>query len=295
MRLVQYTSSEDATRIGAITDDGGVVDLQRVGGIVGIELPSRMTELLADADWRETIERVMSEYGDSSEAVLNRSAVTLTAPITDPQKVVCVGLNYEEHVAESGGERPENPVLFSKFASAITGPDGEIRWDPGLTSKVDFEAELAVVMGDRARRIDRSAATERIAGYTAANDVSARDLQFADEQWVRGKTLDTFCPLGPSLVTGDELTDPHDLSIWTEVGGERLQDSNTGDMIFDVYELVAFCSQAFTLEPGDVILTGTPPGVGTFRDPPIYLEAGDEVTVGIEGIGTLTNTCAHLS
>lgn len=293
MRLVRYSTEDGPVRVGVVENDDHVIDLGRAGTSAGAELPDAMGELLADPEWRSKVERAV-DVGRGSDAIVDRGAVELEAPITDPQKVVCVGLNYQEHVEESDGETPENPVLFAKFPSAIAAHEDEIRWDPELTSKVDFEAELAVVMGDSARRIDRTEAGDRIAGFTAANDVSARDLQFADEQWVRGKTLDTFCPLGPELVTTDEIDDPHDLAIWTEVNGRRFQESNTGDMIFDVYDLVSFCSQAFSLRPGDVILTGTPPGVGAFRDPPVYLGAGDEVAVGIEGVGELVNRCAHL-
>jgi 2-keto-4-pentenoate hydratase/2-oxohepta-3-ene-1,7-dioic acid hydratase in catechol pathway len=165
------------------------------------------------------------------------------------------------------------------------------RWREKAELLATHAAETGV--GERARRIDPGEAAEHVAGYTVANDVSARDLQFADDQWVRGKSLDTFCPLGPELVTGDELGDPDDLALWTDLNGERLQESTTANLIFDVDRLVSFCSDAFTLNPGDVILTGTPPGVGAFREPPVYLGDGDEVTVGVEGIGELTNGCAH--
>ena len=290
MRLVQFTA-DGASRVGA-RRNGSVVDLEAAGDAVGTPLPNSMVDLLSDPGWRETVEEVVAEVGDGP-AVHDAADVELDAPVTGPEKIVCVGLNYVEHAEESDEDTPDSPVLFSKFPSAITGPGSEIRWDTELTNEVDFEAELAAVVGKTARRIDRDEAKEHVAGYTVANDVSARDLQFADDQWVRGKTLDTFCPLGPDLVTEDELGDPHDLDIYTDVNGERLQDSNTQHMVFDVYDLVSFCSQAFTLNPGDLILTGTPPGVGAFREPPIYLEDGDEVTVGVEGIGDLTNTCAN--
>lgn len=293
MRLVRSSSESESARVGVVEDGGDVIDLVRAGTAAGVELPDAMGELLADPEWRAKVRRLVDGVDHESDALVEREAAELEAPIADPQKVVCVGLNYREHVEESDGEMPENPVLFATFPSAIAAPGDEIRWDPDLTSEVDFEAELAVVMGDSARRIDRSEAGDRIAGFTAANDVSARDLQFADEQWVRGKTLDTFWPPGPELVTPDEIADPHDLAIRCEVNGRRLQESNTGDMIFDVYELVSFCSQASTFSPGDVILTGIPPGVGAFRDPPVYLDAGDEVVVGIEGIGELVNDCAN--
>jgi 2-keto-4-pentenoate hydratase/2-oxohepta-3-ene-1,7-dioic acid hydratase in catechol pathway len=293
MRLVRYSTESSAVRIGIAKNEGKIIDVRRAAAATGVEVPDTMRGFLADPYWREKA-AIIEDHATRDPNVVNRSDTTLHAPIARPEKIVCVGLNYEEHIRESDEDPPENPLLFSKFPSAITGPEEPITWDPALTSKVDFEAELAVVMGETARRIDRAEAKDVIGGYIAANDVSARDLQFADEQWVRGKTLDTFCPLGPSIVTADELSNPHDLTIWTDVNGERFQESTTGDLIFDVYELVEFCSQAFRLSPGDVILTGTPPGVGAFRDPPVYLEEGDEVSIGIEGIGTLTNICAYL-
>lgn len=293
MRLLRYSTASSSARLG-IENQDGIVDVGRAAAATGVEVPGTVRGLLADPYWREKASILTDHATGDPEAVVDPSTATLHAPVARPEKIVCVGLNYEEHIRESDEERPENPILFSKFPSAVAGPDDAITWDPELTSQVDFETELAVVMGETARRVDRAGAEAAVAGYTVANDVSARDLQFSDDQWVRGKTLDTFCPLGPHLVTADELGDPHELAIWTDVNGERLQESTTADLIFDVPELVSFCSRAFTLSPGDVILTGTPPGVGAFRDPPVYLEAGDEVTVGIEGIGTLTNTCAYL-
>jgi 2-keto-4-pentenoate hydratase/2-oxohepta-3-ene-1,7-dioic acid hydratase in catechol pathway len=173
----------------------------------------------------------------------------------------------------------------------VVGPGAEIRWDAGLTSQVDYEAELAVVIGRVARSVSEDRALDHVAGYTCLNDVSARDLQFADGQWSRGKSLDTFCPMGPALVTPDEVGDPQDLAICCTVGNERLQEGHTSQMYFSVAQIISHCSRAFTLEPGDVIATGTPAGVGVFRDPPRFLAAGDVVTVEIERIGRLQNTC----
>lgn len=292
MRLVQYTTGIAPARVGVLAGDT-VIDLQQAGAAEGITLPNTTVDLLADDAWQEKTELVVDLVDSGSDAVLDRDAVTLDAPVTNPKKIVCVGLNYVEHAEESDEETPDSPVLFSKFPTAITGPGSDVTWDPDLTEEVDFEAEMAAVVGKRTRKVERWEAASHVAGYTVANDVSARDLQFADDQWVRGKTLDTFCPLGPELVTTDEVGDPHALDIWTEVNGERLQDSNTEHMVFDVYDLVSFCSQAFTLNPGDVILTGTPPGVGAFREPPVYLDDSDEVTVGVEGLGELTNQCVH--
>ena len=216
---------------------------------------------------------------------------TLLAPVPRPGKVVAIGRNYKDHAAESGSEPPASPLIFSKWPSSVIGPGDEIRWDPALATQVDYEAELGVVIGRTARRVSEADALSYVLGYTCVDDVSARDLQFGDGQWVRGKSLDTFCPMGPAIVTTDEIPDPQVLDIACHVNGRTLQQANTSDMYFGVATIVSHCSQAFTLEPGDVIATGTPAGVGIFRDPPILLGDGDEVVVEIEGIGRLVNTC----
>jgi 5-carboxymethyl-2-hydroxymuconate isomerase len=184
---------------------------------------------------------------------------------------------------------PERPLIFAKFPSSLTGPNAAIEWPEGLTEQVDWEAELAVVIGHRIRQASEDEALDAIFGYTAANDVSARDLQFSDQQWVRGKSLDTFCPVGPVIVTPDEFGDPQDKRVLSRVNGETMQDSTTAEMIFGVAEIVSFLSQACTLEPGDLILTGTPWGVGGFRDPPVFLGPGDSVEIEVEGVGVLAN------
>ena len=209
-------------------------------------------------------------------------------PIDRPEKVVCVGLNYRDHAEEQGTELPEAPLLFAKWPNTLIGP-GEPIVIPPITKQVDYEAELGVVIGRRVRGTSAENGLDAVAGYLCLNDVSARDLQFSDGQWVRGKSLDTFCPVGPHFVSADDVPDPQALSIRALVNGEVLQDSNTSNMIFSVAEIVAHVSQAITLEPGDLIATGTPAGVGAFRDPPIWLEPGDEVTIEIESIGALTN------
>jgi 2-keto-4-pentenoate hydratase/2-oxohepta-3-ene-1,7-dioic acid hydratase in catechol pathway len=212
----------------------------------------------------------------------------LLAPVDDVRNIVCVGLNYRKHAEEGGQPIPDNPILFSKFSNSIVGPGEDIRIPP-ITSQVDYEAELGVVMRRRASAVSVDRALDYVLGYTCINDVSARDVQFADRQWVRGKALDTFCPIGPCIVTTDEITDPQTLGIRCRVNGATLQDSNTADMIFGVAEIVSFISQGITLEPGDIIATGTPEGVGFARTPPIYLAPGDVVDVEIDGIGTLSN------
>jgi 2-keto-4-pentenoate hydratase/2-oxohepta-3-ene-1,7-dioic acid hydratase in catechol pathway len=217
------------------------------------------------------------------------SHVDLLAPILKPGKIIAIGLNYLDHCLEQGKTPPERPTIFTKFSTAVNHPNGDIRWDPALTQQVDYEAELAVIIGKRAYRVNEADAYAYVAGYTCLNDITARDLQRADKQWVRGKSLDAFAPMGPVMVTTDELPDPHGLDIRCWVNGELRQESNTHQLIHTVPKLIAFCSRAFTLEPGDIITTGTPGGVGVFRDPPIFLKPGDEIVVEIESIGRLRN------
>jgi 2-keto-4-pentenoate hydratase/2-oxohepta-3-ene-1,7-dioic acid hydratase in catechol pathway len=209
-------------------------------------------------------------------------------PIERPQKIVCVGLNYSDHAEEQGVDLPERPLLFAKWPNTLIGP-GEPIVIPAISQKVDYEAELGVVIGSKVRGVSVENALEAVAGYVCVNDVSGRDLQFSDGQWVRGKSLDTFCPVGPALVPASEIPDPQALGIRAILNGEVMQESTTQNMVFGVAEIVAFVSQAITLEPGDLIATGTPAGVGVFRDPQVFLEAGDEITIEIDGIGALTN------
>ncbi len=201
---------------------------------------------------------------------------------------MCVGLNYRDHAEETGAELPTAPLLFAKWPNTLIGP-GEPIVIPGETGQVDYEAELGVVIGTRTRRVAEAQALEAVRGYICVNDVSARDLQFADGQWTRGKSPDTFCPVGPRLVPREEVDDPQVLAIRCIVNGKVLQDSSTAQMVFSVAEIIAYASRTITLEPGDLIATGTPAGVGVFREPKVLLEDGDEVTVEIEGLGSLTN------
>jgi 2-keto-4-pentenoate hydratase/2-oxohepta-3-ene-1,7-dioic acid hydratase in catechol pathway len=215
----------------------------------------------------------------------------LLAPVPRPGKVVAIGRNYREHAEEEGVEPPPAPLIFSKWPSSVVGPGAEIRWDPNLTAQVDYEAELAVVIGQPARRVAVGQALDHVLGYTCLNDVSARDLQFGDGQWTRGKSLDTFCPIGPVLVTADELGDAQDLAISCSIDGDVVQDARTSQMYFSVAQIVSYCSMAFTLEPGDIVATGTPSGVGVFRKPPRFLADGERVSLEIERIGVLENVC----
>jgi 2-keto-4-pentenoate hydratase/2-oxohepta-3-ene-1,7-dioic acid hydratase in catechol pathway len=204
-----------------------------------------------------------------------------------PQKIVCVGLNYRDHADEQGVALPERPLLFAKWPNTLISSGEPIRI-PAISKHVDYEAELGVVIGKRASRVSAGDALDHVRGYVVANDVSGRDLQFADGQWVRGKSLDTFLPVG-ELVAASEVPDPQVLGIRAILNGEVMQDSSTANMVFGVAEIVAFVSQGITLEPGDLILTGTPAGVGAFRDPKVWMQPGDEITIEIDGIGSITN------
>jgi 2,4-didehydro-3-deoxy-L-rhamnonate hydrolase len=235
--------------------------------------------------------RVAADPGRIADEGRPLEEIELLAPVPRPGKVVAIGRNYRDHIEEEGADRPPAPLVFSKWPSSVIGPGAEIRWDPELTAQVDYEAELAVVIGRTARRVSEEEALAYVLGYTCLNDVSARDLQFGDGQWARGKSLDTFCPMGPALVTTDEIADPQDLAISCSIGDRVVQSANTGQMYFGVAAIISYCSQSFSLEPGDVIATGTPGGVGIFRDPPLLLTDGDEVTVEIERIGRLRNVC----
>ncbi|HEU5363047.1 MAG TPA: fumarylacetoacetate hydrolase family protein [Gaiellaceae bacterium] len=210
--------------------------------------------------------------------------------IAIPQKIVCVGLNYRDHAEEQGVDLPERPLLFAKWPNTLIGPGEAIRI-PSITQQVDYEAELGVVIGRRASRVDPADALDHVAGYVVANDVSARDLQFSDGQWVRGKSLDSFLPVS-DLVPAADVPDPQALPIRAILNGEVMQDSSTSNMIFGVAEIVSFVSQAIALEPDDLIITGTPAGVGAFREPRVWLKPGDEITIEIDGLGSITNPVA---
>ncbi len=251
------------------------------------EVPSSVRELLAmGPDWQrrawETLPRGIERHDPAT--------ATLLAPVPDPRKIVCLGLNYRDHAAESGAEVPSEPVLFSKYPTALVGHGAEIVL-PAESNQVDYEAELVVVIGRGGRHIPKERAMEHVAGYTVGHDVSARDWQLhkPGKQWMAGKTFDTFAPVGPALVTPDEVADPHALGIRLRLNGQTMQDSNTREFVFRVAEVIAYLSKVFTLEPGDLIFTGTPPGVGMARKPPVWLKPGDVVEVEIDGLGTLRN------
>ena len=285
MRLIS-TRHEGAETLGVVLGDHWLAAGDLVSGA-----PTTMAALLAGGG--VALDALRSAAGDAASAQRGRplEGIQLLAPLPRPGKIVAIGRNYREHLNEEGSDQPPAPLMFSKWPSCVIGPGDEIRWDPALSSQVDYEAELAVVIGRATRRVGEADALDHVFGYTCLNDVTARDIQFADGQWVRGKSLDTFCPMGPVLVTADEIGDPQRLDISTTVNGERRQSANTSQMYFGVAAIVSYASRSFTLEPGDVIATGTPGGVGHFRNPPLYLNDGDVVAVEIDGIGRLENTC----
>ncbi len=289
MRFVTFRR-DSGPRLGLLVGDH-VIDLNRADP----SLPPNLLDLIImGAPGLNRAALVLERWAQGrlgSEMANFQANMEFLAPIPEPSKVVAVGANYWDHCRECHIEPPRQPVLFAKFPTSIVGPGALIDWDPSLTSKVDYEAELAVVIGSPARRVSAADAFDVIWGYTCANDVSARDLQFEDGQWVRGKSLDTFLPLGPALVTKEEVPDPGNLAISCRVGATLLQDSCTSEMIFDIPTLIEFITRAFTLLPGDVILTGTPHGTGAFRTPNVYLSDGDIVEVEIEGLGQLRNRC----
>jgi 2-keto-4-pentenoate hydratase/2-oxohepta-3-ene-1,7-dioic acid hydratase in catechol pathway len=279
MRLVSYLSSE-GPRTAAMRGQR-YVDLPRAG------LPASMRALLAlGQEGLHRAARVVAEGPDVDPATIKK----LLAPVPDPQKVICVGLNYADHAREGGATPPDEPVLFSKFSTALIG-HGEAIVLPRVSQEVDFEAELVVVIGRGGRHIPRERVFEHVAGYCPGHDVSARDWQLRKpgHQWLLGKTFDTFAPCGPALVTRDEVPDPGKLPIRFRLNGETMQDSNTDQLIFPIEVLVAYVSQVCMLEPGDLIYTGTPSGVGFARKPPIFLKPGDVAEVEIEGLGVLRN------
>jgi 2-keto-4-pentenoate hydratase/2-oxohepta-3-ene-1,7-dioic acid hydratase in catechol pathway len=303
MKFVSYIRNANRS-FGVIVSATHCIDLpiaaRTVPGELGLDpgypFPTTLDEGLRS--WNTT--RLVAQHclalaGPSAQTMSDRALVrlqdvTIDAPVRHPSKIVAVGLNYMDHCREQKVEPPALPLLFTKFPNAIIGPGETIRWNENLSQEVDYEAELAVVIGRKADTVSEANALECVAGYTALNDVSARDLQFGDKQWVRGKSLNTFCPIGPVLVSADEVDDPNDLKIRCLVNGVALQDSTTREMIFPVRQLIAFITQAIVLEPGDVVATGTPDGVGVFRNPKIFLKHGDEVVVSIEKIGELRNT-----
>lgn len=289
MKLVRYKHGEKGG-IGAVVDDKTVVDLTSVTAGAG-SCPMRAFLALGEEGMHHARQIVADPPAGSQ---LPLTEVTLLAPLRDPNKILCIGQNYRDHCEEQNQPIPERAILFSKYSTAINDPGGVVKL-LAISDQPDYECELAVVIGGPAagtRNVSEADAMNYVAGYMCANDVTARDIQKGDGQWVRGKSPDTYFPIGPYLVTADEVADPHNLDISLTLNGQTMQKSNTLNLIFKIPFLISYLSQSMTLLPGDIISTGTPGGVGVFRKPPIFLKAGDTMSVTISGLGTLTNTVA---
>ena len=295
MRLVQFHTNNPDVRLGVISGEG-VIDLAaaaRESGENGSHFDS-MVSFLRAGEEAFSLAKKLAGQSSAQPSSLPLGGLRLTAPISRPGKIVAIGLNYRDHCIEQGVDPPSIPLIFAKFPTSVTGPYDPIIL-PEADIQVDYEAELGVVIGRNAKRVRANQAMDCVAGYMVLNDVSARKWQFSDQQWVRGKSCDTFCPIGPWLTTRDEIPDPHTLHISTRVNGTILQDSNTSNLIFRIPELIEFTTASITLEPGDIIATGTPVGVGCFRKPPIYLQPGDLVEIEIERLGKLSNRVESLA
>ena len=289
MKLVAFNETKQQSpthfRVGALLDNDTIADLTPSVLPLGL-LPS---EILRVYDLETNfVPLAVDAIKLGGPRTFSKDEVTLAAPVPRPGKIICIGLNYRNHAIESGMEIPKSPIMFSKFVTCVAAAGDPILLPVG-SEKVDYEAELAVVIGRRAKNVRIEDAMDYVFGYTNFNDVSARDMQFADGQWQRGKSCDTFAPLGECVVTRDEIADPHNLRIQFRLNGETLQDSNTNELIFDIPAIIEFLSRSITLEPGDIIATGTPPGVGFARKPPVFLKDGDICEVEIEGLGVLSN------
>jgi 2-keto-4-pentenoate hydratase/2-oxohepta-3-ene-1,7-dioic acid hydratase in catechol pathway len=281
MKLITYRRGPGADPEPGVRLDDTAVSLAPLG------FTDVISVLAADEASRFSIQEFLG--GPPPEyAVTPLDRITLLAPIPRPPKFICVGLNYRDHAAESHSEIPSVPTIFSKFSNTVTAPGGPIVL-PKNSTKPDYEAELAFVVGRGGRHIAAENWWRHVAGYTIVNDVSARDFQRATSQWLMGKTFDTFAPMGPWITTADEIADPHGLNIRLTLNGELMQNSNTRELIFKIPELVAFLSSVVTLEPGDIVATGTPAGVGFARTPPRWLRPGDDARITIDGLGELRN------
>ncbi|MEX2705076.1 MAG: fumarylacetoacetate hydrolase family protein [Candidatus Freyrarchaeum guaymaensis] len=304
MKLVTFTEN-NVTRIGILLQENKIVDLASAYSFyrseekdLAFEMPGDLKELLSRGGeglevtrkiFRFVEKRYRSEPGELSGVMYDLEKVRLRAPILNPRKIVCLGLNYSDHAEEAGLKPPDRPILFSKPPTTIIGHEEPVVY-PKISSKVDYEVELAVVIGRRGREIPEGKAYDYVAGYMVFNDVSARDIQFGDGQWFRGKSFDTFAPTGPCLALREQIPDPQNLKMQMRLNGEVVQDSSTKNMIFKIPYIVSFISDVMTLEPGDIIATGTPSGVGVYHKPdPRLLRVGDVMEAYIEKIGVLRN------
>ena len=291
MKLLTFKTRK-GLKLGLKTEKG-VIDVKKASKALKVDVPVTPEGCLAlGLDALPALEALVAKAAskaDGAKWLLDESALTLGPCVTAPEKILCVGLNYRRHAAESGAQVPELPVLFSKFNNALAAP-GDAIPIPQNVIQVDYEVELAVVMGKTAKYVSEDEALDYVLGYCTANDVSARELQMRTSQWLLGKTSDSFCPIGPYLVTADEVGDPQALFTKSWLNGEPRQNSNTADMVFTVAQVISYVSRYMTLKPGDVILTGTPEGVILGMKEKVWMQAGDEVTVEVEKLGKLTNT-----
>lgn len=285
MKLITFkkSSTDKNYFIGKLSSETEIVDLTSLTGKENLTANELLDCFDMDGDFFQKAQNI------NDLPTIKRSEVTVCATIPRPGKIICIGLNYRDHAEESGMAIPKSPIIFSKFGTCVIGPNDSILV-PSESQQTDYEAEFAFVVGRTAKNISRENAMDYVLGYTNFNDVSARDFQFADGQWVRGKSCDTFAPMGEFIATKDEIADPHNLRIQFRLNGETMQDSKTDQLIFKIPEIIEFLSKSITLEPGDVIATGTPPGVGFARKPPVFLKDGDVCEVEIEGLGILSNS-----
>ena len=290
MKLLQFQGG-DGLKLGVKTD-AGIIDIAAAAEALGIDAPTSLIEVLEVGQPAvDAVQSVVDAAAGSESAAswtLDEMGLQYGPAVADPGKIICVGLNYRRHAAETNMPVPTTPVLFSKFDNTIAAYGDSVSLPP-VATEYDYEVELGVIIGKPARNVSEAEALDYVFGYVTSNDISVRDLQTRTSQWLLGKTLDNFLPVGPYLVTADEVGDPQLLGIKTWVNGEIRQNSNTGDMIFTVAEIVSYISRYFTLEPGDIIVTGTPEGVAMGREDKPWLKPGDEVVVEVEKLGTLKN------
>ncbi|MCR2821716.1 fumarylacetoacetate hydrolase family protein [Lederbergia panacisoli] len=282
MKLIQYVDKQDMSqkiRLGALIDDNHYVALKMEGTMRNL-----ISEMSSSTEVKLEVEK---QFEEGKKELLEQ--IHLVSPLTDPEKIICIGLNYHDHAMESNMAVPEIPVLFPKYPNCIIGHEEDVII-PKEVAQCDYEVELAFVVGKTAKHVSKEEAMDYVFGYTILNDVSARDIQLSEAQWTRGKTIDTFAPTGPCIVTADEIGDPHNLDISLKLNGEVMQHSNTRELIFNIPTLLSFLSKTITLKPGDIISTGTPHGVGMGRNPQVWLKEGDVTEAAIEGIGVLRNT-----
>ena len=300
MKLIRF-SCRNRIAVGAVLRNK-YVDLEALlqrhpqsGSEIALRVAGSMRQLLQWLSHPESnglLEKLLEQHmGPLQQSPFLRDPLEcrLLAPIDDPGKIICLGLNYADHAAEQGKEPPDKPMIFAKYASCIVGPEDPVVLPSKYTRQVDYEAELAVIIGRKAKEVSEAEAPMHIAGFTIMNDVTARDFQSEDKQWVRGKSCDTFAPIGPHILTTDEIPDAHNLRIQFRLNGQTMQNSSTSQLVFQAPFLIAYLSRTMTLEPGDVISTGTPPGVGVYRQPPLFLKGGDRMEAEIEHIGILSN------